>query len=47
MDNACLLEAATTEIVETASSDTPMLRMQQMREGFLEIHERDGLPSMS
>jgi hypothetical protein len=46
-DGALLLEALAIETAETTSDDTPMTWMQQMREGFPEILEGDGFPSVS
>jgi hypothetical protein len=46
-DDVLLPEAPTTETLETASGDIPRSWTQQMREGFLEILERDSLPSTS
>ena len=46
-DDALLHEVLATEIPGTAFGDIPKLWMQQMREGFPEIHEGDNLPSTS
>jgi hypothetical protein len=46
-DDALLSEAPPTETGETAFGDTPRSWTQQMREGFSEILEGDGLPFAS